>query len=106
MTRFTVYVTPSALEDIKDLPGNVRQRAKRAVYELAGNAAPSNSKSLDLSDIAPDLDLEKKLRRIRLDRWRIVYSISESEKIIDVLAVRKRPPYDYGDLGKLLEEIK
>ena len=106
MTRFTVYVTPNALEEVKELPGNVRQRVKRVVHELAENAAPSNSKSLDLSDIAPELGLEKKLRRIRLDRWRIVYSISESEKIIDVLAIRKRPPYDYGDLGKLLEEIK
>jgi len=106
VTRFTVYVTPSALEEIKELPGHVRQRVKRAVHELAENAAPSNSKTLDLTGIAPDLDPEKKLRRIRLDRWRIVYSISKSEKIIDVLAIRKRPPYDYGDLGKLLEEIK
>ena len=106
MTRFTVYITPSALEEIKDLPGNVRQRVKRAVHELAENAAPSSSKFLDLTGLAPDIDPGKKLRRIRLDRWRIVYSISESEKIIDVLAIRKRPPYDYGDLGKLLDEIK
>ena len=106
MTRFTVYVTPSALEEIKDLSGNVRQRVKRAISELRENAAPSNSKSLDLTNIAPELDLVKKLRRIRLDRWRIIYSISETEKIIDILAIRKRPPYDYGDLGKLLEEIK
>jgi mRNA interferase RelE/StbE len=106
VNRFTVYVTPSALDEIKDLPGNIRQRIKRAIYELAENTAPSNSKFLDLTNLAPELDADKKLRRIRLDRWRIVYSISESEKIVDVLAIRKRPPYDYGDLGKLLDEIR
>jgi len=42
------------------------------------------------------------LRRIRLDRWRIVYIINEDDESVDVLAVRKRPPYDYGDLSTLL----
>ena len=106
MTRFTVYVTPGALDEVKELPGNIRQRVKRVIFQLEENAAPSNSKPLDLTGIAPDLDPDKTIRRIRLDRWRIVYSVSESERIIDVLAVRKRPPYDYGDLGELLEEIK
>lgn len=39
------------------------------------------------------------------DRWRIVYAVSEAEKAVDVLAVRKRPPYDYGDLEELLQKI-
>ena len=42
------------------------------------------------------------LRRLRLDRLRIVYAISDKERIVDVLAVRKRPPYDYSDLERLL----
>lgn len=35
---------------------------------------------------------------------RIVYAITEDGNWIDVLAVRKRPPYDYGDLRALLKE--
>jgi hypothetical protein len=31
--------------------------------------------------------------------------VTEAEKIIDVLAIRKRPPYDYGDLEKLLTQV-
>ena len=42
--------------------------------------------------------------RLRLDRWRIVYGIMEEDKGVDVLAVRKRPPYDYGDLEELIVE--
>ncbi|WP_376788420.1 type II toxin-antitoxin system RelE/ParE family toxin [Thermoflexus sp.] len=45
------------------------------------------------------------MRRLRMDRWRIIYAVDERNKIIDVLAVRKRPPYDYGDLAELLESV-
>ena len=44
------------------------------------------------------------IRRLRLDRWRIIYAITEAEETVDVLAVRKRPPYDYGDLQSLLKD--
>ncbi|MEW5941630.1 MAG: type II toxin-antitoxin system RelE/ParE family toxin [Chloroflexota bacterium] len=106
MTRFTVYVQPSALEEVKDLPGNFRQRVKRAISDLEQNATPPTSKKLDLSKVSEQIDVGKTVYRIQIDRWRIIYSVSDSEEAIDVLAVRKRPPYDYGDLGKLLEEIE
>jgi len=35
-----------------------------------------------------------------------VYAISEEERTVDVLAVRKRPPYDYGDLADLGAEVE
>jgi mRNA interferase RelE/StbE len=34
-----------------------------------------------------------------------VYAVTEAERAVDVLAVRKRPPYDYGDLEELLEKV-
>ena len=99
MSRYTVYVIPQAWEEIKNLPGNMRQRTKRAIDRLAAEPRPAKSKQLDV----PDLKME--LHRLRLDRWRIVYAISEEEQVVDVLAVRKRPPYNYGDLNDLLVEI-
>ena len=106
MSRYTVYIIPEAFEEVKDLPGNIRQRIKRAIRSLGENAKPSESKILDITEIAPDLEPERLLMRIRINRWRIVYAITESEKAIDVLAVRKRPPYDYQDLEQLLNKIK
>lgn len=97
MSRYTVWVTPQALREIKDLPGHIRQRVKRAIHELEDNPNPSGSKELE----APE-GVEVELRRIRLDKWRIVYAITEADMAIDVFAVRKRPPYDYGDLETLL----
>ena len=100
MSRYSVYVTPSAWQEVKDLPGHVRQRIKRAIDDLTDNPRPSDSKALDI----PNLDYD--VWRLRLDKWRIVYAITETDRIVDVLAVRKRPPYDYGDLEKLLTSME
>ena len=99
MSRYKVHVTPRALREIKNLPGNMRQRVKRAVGKLADHPHPANSKVLNVTN------LEMELCRLRLDNWRVVYMRAEVEKTVDVLAVRKRPPYDYGDLTNLLDEI-
>ena len=98
MSRYTVYVVPQALTEIKTLPGNMRQRVKREIEDLAHNPRPAHSKVLQTPD------LEGELRRSRLDRWRIIYLVTESDKVVDILAVRKRPPYDYEDLAQLLED--
>ncbi len=98
MSHYTVYVTPRAWDEIKDLPGHVRSRVRQAISAFATDPRPPQSKELDI----PEIDRE--LRRLRLDRWRIVYAVAEADLAIDVLAVRKRPPYDYGDLEQLLED--
>ncbi len=99
MSAYAVYIRPPALRELKNLPGHVRQRARRAVDGLAANPRPSGSRRLRL----PRLDLS--VWRLRLDKWRILYAISEADKAVDVLAVRTRPPYDYGDLGRLLSGL-
>ena len=98
MSRYTVYVIPRAWQEIKDLPGHMRQRVRRAVDGLADDPHPPRSRRLRTERVIPEL------YRLRLDRWRIVYGITEEDKVVDVLAVRKRPPYDYGDLEELLAE--
>ncbi len=71
MTAYTIYILPQALETIKVLPGNVRQRVRREIQNLATNPHPSDSKRLDFSD------QERELWRLRLDNWRILYTIDE-----------------------------
>jgi mRNA-degrading endonuclease RelE of RelBE toxin-antitoxin system len=100
VSRYTVYVTPGAWKEMKRAPGHVRQRIKRAVEELSQDPRPATSKQLEI----PGLDVE--LRRVRLDRWRIVYAVADADKLVDVLAVRQRPPYDDGDLGPLIERAR
>ena len=100
MSFYTVHITPDALKEIRDLPGHMRQRVKRLVSGLVTEPRPAKSKMLDV----PDAEYE--LRRLRIDRWRVIYAITEADKVIDVLGIRKRPPYDYGDLGRLIAQLE
>jgi mRNA interferase RelE/StbE len=100
MSPYRVYVTPEALLEIKDLPDNIRQRIRETIREFAHQPQPPRSRKLQFN--VPN----RQLFRIRLDNWRIIYAVSESENTIDGLAVRKRPPYDYGDLVQRLEELE
>jgi mRNA interferase RelE/StbE len=100
VSRYTVYVIPRAWAEVKDLPGHMRHRVRQAIRELADDPRPPHSRELDVPDV------KRELRRVRLDRWRVVYTITDSDNAVDVLAVRRRPPYDYGDLEILLEEVR
>jgi mRNA interferase RelE/StbE len=96
VNQFSVYVTPDALREIRTLPGNVRQRVRRVITDLATNPFPPQSRILDVPGV------EMTVCRTRLERWRIIYAVSERDAVIDVLGVRRRPPYDYEDLERLL----
>jgi mRNA interferase RelE/StbE len=100
VSSYTVYVQAGAWHEIKGLPGNVRQRVRQAIDNLAEEPRPAASKTLEVEEDLPEL------RRIRLDRWRIIYSIDEDSRAIDILAVRRRPPYDYGDLAGLTSALR
>ena len=82
MSRYIVYVSPSARKEIKDLPGKVRQRVRQAVEALANDPLPAASKKLNTPEFEHDL------RRLRIDKWRIVYAVSKADRIVDFLAVR------------------
>lgn len=100
MKPYKVYVTPSAWVEMRALPGHMRQRTKQSVDSLARDPRPANSKALTI----PETSYE--VRRARLDRWRIVYLIDEETRILSILAVRKRPPYNYHDLAELLRLLQ
>lgn len=100
MSHYTVYVAPEALREIRVLPGHMRQRVRRTVDALARNPRFPKRKKLDVPELDPQLF------RVRLDRWRIVYAVTEEDRTVDVLAVRRRPPYDYGDHGALIAAMR
>lgn len=101
MNLYTVYIYPGAWKEIKNLRGHMRHRVKQTIDALANDPRPSNSIALETPNFG------REARRLRLDRWRIVYVVTEDEfeQAIDVLTVRKRPPYDYEDLEELLAQV-
>lgn len=99
MSGYGVYVTPGAWEEMKALPGHMRQRVKRAIDSLGGTPRLPQSKQLRTSGSGVEL------RRSRVGRWRLIYAVDDALKLIYVLAIRRRPPYRYDDLDELQRQI-
>jgi len=104
MKRYDVWMEPDVHRVRKRLPGRFRQWVKRVIAALADDPRPPNSRALNVSELDMPPDVEP--RRIRMDPWRVVYAVNDAEAWVGVLAVRKRPPYDYEDLKELLAEIR
>jgi mRNA-degrading endonuclease RelE of RelBE toxin-antitoxin system len=85
-----------ALVELKRLSGNIRRRMIVAIDTLEENPRPARSKRLEIEGE------NREIRRLRLDKWRVIYLVLEEQPII--LAIRKRPPYNYEDLKNLLDE--
>jgi mRNA-degrading endonuclease RelE of RelBE toxin-antitoxin system len=90
-----VALSKTAWDDLKQIPGNARRRMIAAIDELEVDPRPPRSKALE------GISTQHEIRRLRLDPWRIVYLIIEEQPL--VLAVRRRPPYDYADVAALIE---
>lgn len=106
MSDYEIFITPRAWRELKALPGHMRQRLRRDIDNLASGPRPSTSKAIVVPLGEEDEPRTYELRRLRIDRWRVVYAVTEEEKVIDILTVQKRPPYDYGDLSEFMQELE
>jgi mRNA interferase RelE/StbE len=95
---YRLWIKDEAKAEAKGLPGHVRQLIRRAINGLCDEPRPHNSRELKISG-------EVEARRIRIDRWRVIYVVDDQWQEVGVLAVRRRPPYDYNDLSELLSEL-
>jgi len=106
MNRYVVFITPAALDSLKALPPQLCLEVKRAVSALQENPAPPKSKAIDPGRLRLVIKPGQAFRYLRLDGGRIVYAVNEARRIVDVLAVRARPPYNYDYIKQVLAKIK
>jgi mRNA interferase RelE/StbE len=104
MARRNLLIEPEAHAARKRLPGHVRQRLRRAIESLADDPRGRQSSALDLSDIHVQPGIE--LRRLRVEQWRVIYAVNNGEGWVWVLAIRRRPPYEYEDLEDLTNPLR
>ena len=83
----------------------MRQRVLLLLRALEQEPRPPESQELDTTKDSISLQPGAELRRVRLAAWRVVYLLEEDPKLVSVLALRKRPPYQYDDLEELLKSI-
>jgi mRNA interferase RelE/StbE len=105
MVLYQVEVTSQARTEIRELPGNMHQRILRLLKALREEPHPNSSKRLDIANLGIELESSIGLYRIRVESWRVVYLVEEELRLLTVLAIRKRPPYQYDDLHQLIDEL-
>lgn len=103
MGSYRVEISNLARREIRNLPGHARPLIFHALQLLEKDAHPYSSKGMkSIKGLKIPKGVE--LRRIRINRWRMVYVVEPDQSVVTVLAVRKRPPYQYQDLEELLKE--
>jgi mRNA-degrading endonuclease RelE of RelBE toxin-antitoxin system len=105
MASYRVEVTEEARREVRQLPGNVRQRVVRLLRALEAEPRPESSRPLDTAKLGIALEPGTEPRRIRLASWRLVYVVEDKSTLVSVLAIRKRPPYQYDDLEELIRSV-
>ncbi|MBK8995856.1 MAG: type II toxin-antitoxin system RelE/ParE family toxin [Myxococcales bacterium] len=101
--RYEVFLEPEVHHSRARLPGHVRQRIRQVLESFQREPRPPKSAPLDVSGLPIPPTVE--VRRCRVESWRIVYAVNDQAEWVWVLAVRRRPPYDYTDLVELLERL-
>lgn len=104
MSDYDLLIEPQVHEARKQLPGNVRQQIKRVMDSLAVNPRPAQSEAMDVTGLDVPSDVE--VRRLKLIPWRLIYAVNDVLRWVWVLALRRRPPYDYSDLPELISKLK
>lgn len=100
---YDLFLEPEVHAARHDLPGNMRQRIRRIIADLAVSPRPPESAVMDTESL--DLREDAELRRLRVERWRIIYAVCDIERWVWMLALRRRPPYGYEDLPELIARL-
>ncbi len=81
MADYTVVFARSARKELQSLDPQVARRILKNIEALVGDPRPSGVVKLEGA---------QDLWRIRVGDWRVIYRVSDPEKLVDVIAVRHR----------------
>ena len=85
MAEYRVSIKPSAAKEIDELPLAIGLRVELKIAALAGNQRPAGVKKLKGAA----------LWRIRVGDYRVLYSIDDQQRVVDIIRVRhRRKAYD------------
>jgi len=79
---YSISIKPSALKELSRLPKAIVKKTEKAIDALAKEPRPVGVKKLK--------GIEEDLYRIRVGDYRIIYSIEDEIKIIDILKIGHR----------------
>ncbi len=87
---YQLDITRQVRRQIDDLPGHMRQRIKREIASLSFDPRPDHSEELQ----GP----LRSLYKIKIDQYRIVYTVDDETAVVRVLKAGKKQTEFYDDL--------
>jgi mRNA interferase RelE/StbE len=81
MADYSISLARSARKELEQLPGQITEKILVALEGLAGNPRPTGVKKLHG---------QKNLWRIRIGDYRVIYSIDDASRKVDVAIIRHR----------------
>lgn len=87
---YRLKLTRQARAEIDALPGTIRQRIRRTIAQLAENPRPDTAKA-----VRGELN---GYYRVRIDAYRIIYTVDDHVVVVEVVRVAKRSPRTYDHL--------
>ena len=81
MPEYTISFARSARKELQAPDRTVATRILRRIEALAATPRPAGRKKLEGAE---------NLWRLRVGDWRVVYSVDDSKRLVDVSAVRHR----------------
>jgi len=79
---YSLAIKPSILKDLQPIPKDLRGKIAVAILELSSEPRPAGSKKLAAADSSA--------YRVRVGDYRVLYEVSEAERIVRVMAVGHR----------------
>ncbi len=78
---YSLAIKPSVLKDLQPIPKELRGKIAVAILELSSEPRPASSKKLADAGSA---------YRVRVGDYRVLYEVSDTERIVRVMAVGHR----------------
>jgi mRNA interferase RelE/StbE len=89
---YQLLIDSEARKALKRLPGHIRQRIAQAIDGLKNNPRPPNAKALQ--------DELTGYWRLRIDNYRVIYTIDDEIVVVEVVKVDQRDARTYTGLRK------
>ena len=80
MADYRLDISRSAIKELEELPGSVIERVREKIRALSSEPRPPGSKKLR----------DRRDWRVRVGDYRILYTIDDSQRVIDIGAIRHR----------------
>lgn len=83
-SAYQVAISPKAVKDLDDVPQPTFGKIDKRIRQLAFDPRPFGSKKLD-----------EKVYRVRVNNWRVIYTVLDESRSVAVIRVMKRNERTY-----------